>query len=54
MRRQDDRPVAGDAPPTRNDYNFLVPEFWKTGPHFALFVGLTEGDGMQRLLGVCA
>ncbi|TIL33931.1 MAG: hypothetical protein E5Y85_12125 [Mesorhizobium sp.] len=37
-------PVARDAPPARNDHELRIPEFWKTGPHFALFVGLTEGD----------
>lgn len=38
------QPVPRDAPPRRNDHDLLVPEFWKSGPHFALFVGLTEGD----------
>lgn len=38
------RPVPRDTPPARNDHELLIPEFWKTGPHFALFVGLTEGD----------
>jgi hypothetical protein len=38
------RPVPRDTPPARNDHDLAVPEFWKTGPHFALFVGLTEGD----------
>lgn len=38
------QPVPRDAPPARNDHDLPVPEFWKTGPHFALFVGLTEGD----------
>ncbi len=38
------RPVPRDTPPRRNDHDIAIPEFWKTGPHFALFVGLTEGD----------
>lgn len=37
-------PVKRDRRPPRNDYEIAIPEFWKTGPHFALFVGLTEGD----------
>lgn len=38
------RPIPNDSPPRRNDHGLTVPEFWKTGPHFALFVGLTEAD----------
>lgn len=38
------RPVPQDTPPRRNDHDIAIPEFWKSGPHFALFVGLTEGD----------
>lgn len=38
------RPVPRDAPPRRNDHGLSIPEFWKTGPHFALFIGLTEAD----------
>ena len=30
--------------PPGNDHGLAIPEFWKNGPHFALFVGLTEGD----------
>lgn len=37
-------PVAGDPPPVQNDHAFVLPPFWTTGPHFALAVGLTEGD----------
>lgn len=36
-------PVPNDDPPMFNDY-FDLPKYWQTGPHFALFVGLTEGD----------
>jgi len=38
------KPIPRDKPPARNDHYIEIPEFWKTGPHFALFVGLTEGD----------
>ncbi|MCP1913401.1 hypothetical protein J2R96_005881 [Bradyrhizobium elkanii] len=34
----------------RCDYNVSgFPAFWKEGPHFALFVGLTEGEDTQDL-----
>jgi hypothetical protein len=33
-----------------SDYDhFGLPPFWKEGPHFALFVGLTEGEDTQDL-----
>lgn len=38
------RPVRNDTPPERNGHEIAIPEFWKQGPHFSLFVGLTEGD----------
>ena len=38
------RPVLNDTPPERNGHEIVIPEFWKSGPHFSLFVGLTEGD----------
>lgn len=31
------------------DDKFDIPPFWKEGPHFALFVGLTEGEDTQDL-----
>jgi hypothetical protein len=31
------------------DYDFEIPPFWKEGPHFALFVGLTEGEDTHDL-----
>jgi hypothetical protein len=31
------------------EYDFEIPTFWKEGPHFALFVGLTEGADTQDL-----
>ncbi len=37
-------PIAGDTPPQTNDHAREVPPYWRHGPHFALFVGLTEGD----------
>jgi hypothetical protein len=37
-------PVAGDPPPIQNDHAFELPKYWREGPHFAVAVGLTEGD----------
>jgi hypothetical protein len=37
-------PVTSDPPPIRNDHGFVLSPFWTEGPHFALAVGLTEGD----------
>jgi hypothetical protein len=37
-------PLTGAEEPRSNDQGFEVFPFWRTGPHFALFVGLTEGD----------
>jgi len=39
-------PPLGDAGeiPILNDHGFSLPRYWESGPHFALFVGLTEGD----------
>src|SRR5262249_45359276 len=37
-----------------SDYDFDLPPFWKEGPHFALFVGLTDGEDtfdLQRKIG---
>lgn len=34
-------PLVVGAPP-RCDYDFQIPEYWNRGPHFGLFVGLTE------------
>lgn len=47
MARAAHRPLQSDIPPRRNDHDFRVPDFWKTGPHFALFVGLTEGSTFE-------
>lgn len=30
--------------PIKNEHGFVLPRYWEEGPHFALFVGLTEGD----------
>ena len=37
-------PIPSDPQPIQNDHGFSLPPFWTTGPHFALAVGLTEGD----------
>jgi len=31
-------------PPYPNEHRIVVPEYWKNGPFYSLFVGLTEGD----------
>jgi hypothetical protein len=31
------------------DYDYDLPRFWQEGPHFALFVGLTEGESTYDL-----
>ena len=37
------RPLDG-ASPYLNEHGFNLPSYWLHGPHFGLFVGLTEGD----------
>jgi len=37
------RPLEG-ASPYLNEHGFNLPPYWLHGPHFGLFVGLTEGD----------
>jgi hypothetical protein len=37
-----------DDPPCDHDTSGL-PRFWREGPHFALFVGLTEGEDAQDM-----
>ncbi|MBU0662948.1 MAG: DUF2791 family P-loop domain-containing protein [Proteobacteria bacterium] len=33
-----------DSSPVLNDHGYQLPEYWTTGPHFGLYVGLTEGE----------
>ncbi|MBW2118204.1 MAG: DUF2791 family P-loop domain-containing protein [Deltaproteobacteria bacterium] len=44
LARSAHRPLLTQDAPVPNDHSQVLPEFWNTGPHFALFVGLTEGD----------
>lgn len=37
-------PDLDDDEPAMNDHGIPVHRYWEKGPHFALFVGLTEGD----------
>jgi len=37
---------AGGAP-VLNDHGIDLPRYWANGPHFGLYVGLTEGDTFQ-------
>jgi hypothetical protein len=39
-------PVLDDGPPNPNDHGVAVPTYWKEGPHFGLFVGLTEDSSI--------
>ena len=40
-------PCGGSEDP-KTDFDWADrPKFWKEGPHFGLFIGLTEGEGMQ-------
>ena len=34
----------GEGSPVLNDHGHDFPRFWDNGPHFGLYVGLTEGD----------
>lgn len=36
--------VIGDSHPTQNDHGHAVPPYWRKGPLFALFIGLTPGN----------
>ncbi len=38
------KPILNDSPPIMNDHAYEIPQYWLEGPHFALFVGLTEAD----------
>lgn len=43
-------PPRTDLGNPENDYeHFNLPAFWREGPHFALFVGLTEGENTHAL-----
>lgn len=44
LARSAHRPLSTHDAPIPNDHGLVLPGFWNTGPHFALFVGLTEGD----------
>jgi ATP-dependent Lhr-like helicase len=37
-------PLLGVSDPLLNEHGISLPQYWKEGPHFALFVGLTEAD----------
>lgn len=37
----------GDGAPTPNDHDYDFPKFWDNGPHFGLYVGLTEGNTFE-------
>ncbi len=47
----------GEDSPVLNDHGYEFPKFWNYGPHFSLFVGLTEGnifeDGSLSLRDAC-
>jgi len=37
-------PIPDDESPILNDHGIILPPYWEKGPHFSLFVGLTEAD----------
>ena len=37
-------PDLDDDEPLMNDFGVPIPRYWEDGPHFALFVGLTQAD----------
>lgn len=37
----------GDGSPILNDHDYDFPKFWNNGPHFGLYIGLTEGDTFE-------
>jgi hypothetical protein len=44
MSRAAHLPLSDVGQPDRNEHERRIPHYWEHGPHFALFVGLTEGD----------
>lgn len=42
LARSSHRPDPYDDDPAMNDHGFSIPPYWDAGPHFALFVGLTD------------
>ena len=36
-----------DGDPALNDHGYQLPEYWNTGPHFGLYIGLTEGETFE-------
>ena len=36
-----------EGEPVLNDHDFDLPAYWNTGPHFGLYIGLTEGETFQ-------
>lgn len=36
-----------DGAPVLNDHGHQLPEYWSSGPHFGLYVGLTEGQTFE-------
>ncbi len=37
----------GEGSPILNDHGYDFPKFWDNGPHFGLYVGLTEGNTFE-------
>lgn len=37
----------GDGSPVLNDHDYQFPKFWDNGPHFGLYIGLTEGSTFE-------
>ena len=44
LARSAHKPDPDDDLPALNEHGLALPHYWNTGPHFGLFVGLTEAD----------
>ena len=41
--------VMDEGLPSRNEHGYDLPRYWAKGPHFGLYIGLTEGDTFQEM-----
>jgi len=44
LARSAHKPYPDDDLPALNEHGLALPHYWNSGPHFGLFVGLTEAD----------
>jgi hypothetical protein len=50
LARSAHKPLVGEPCPLPNEHGFSLQPYWSEGPHFALFVGLTEADTFNNPL----